>query len=131
MANNLNLSDAEKFIFYAFRSFNGLFSKNDYESNLQHKGVYIVLVYESSSLKQSFEFTYDFLRSERIYYQLLLKLKKGKKEFIIDPLKVMTKEKEPTNIADCVYLYKECLVRNLIEVIEGKARIDDVKKILI
>ena len=71
MANNLILSNTENFIFYAFRSFNGLFSKNDYEVNLHHKGVYIVLVYESNSLKQSFEFTYDFLRSERIYYQLL------------------------------------------------------------
>jgi hypothetical protein len=123
MDDNQNLSDAEKFIFYAFRSFNGLFSKNDYESNLHHKGVYIVLVYESNSLKQCFEFTYDYLRPERIYYQLLLKLKKGKKEFTIDPLKIMTKEKEPTNITDCIYLYKKCLLRNLIEVIEGKARI--------
>jgi hypothetical protein len=40
----------------------------------------------------------------------------------------MTKEKEPKNIPDCVSLYKRCLLINLIELIEGTASIEDVKR---
>jgi hypothetical protein len=132
MTKELILGDGEKFIIYSRRYFNKLFHNQKYVSNIQDVGCYVVMAYISKELNQSFEFVYDFRRSERVYYQLHLQFKKnntiGDSNFIFDPLAYLQEKKEPGTIEASLALYKEFISRSLMPLIEGKLGISEILK---
>jgi hypothetical protein len=128
--NVLILDDSEKFIIYSYRYFDGFFRDFGYLNVIQNYGPYIVITYSSDSLKQDILITYDFLRSDKPYYQIevILINKRGiiNKEARIECIELIKGVIMPKTIEDTLALLKQCFCRNLLLVIKGQKWINEI-----
>jgi len=123
MSGELVLENGEKFIVYAMRHFDKLFHALNYSSAIYRSGPYIRIVYTSEALKQDVEFVYDFVRSDRVYYQIEVSFIKrgmsGSKKTRIEPLSYFENRLEPTTMESFMALLSELFHRYLMPVLQG------------
>ncbi|HET8885857.1 MAG TPA: hypothetical protein VFM70_05835 [Salinimicrobium sp.] len=130
MKSLLPLDDSEIFFICSKRYFNKIFTKLDYTRTLIGRDPNETLKYTSVELGQKVEIVYDFLRSDRPYYQVSLSIeKKGllfNKHRTIEVLNYFNRRKEPETIEETLALIKEFLSRYFMPVLKGEKWIDEI-----
>lgn len=126
------LDDSEKFVVYSGRYFNKLFHELGYTTVIQNFGPYIVVTYSSNSIGQDILITYDFLRSDKPYYQIeVTVIKKGivaDKQGHIEIIDYINNKTMPQTIEATLALLKECFCRYFLSVIKGQKWVDEIQK---
>ncbi len=128
----LILEDSEKFIIYVRRFFDKLFCDLEYSNMIISQGSCVIIEYNSKIIGQTIKFTYDFLRSDKPYYQVYLEIERtgkfSKKQEMIEVIDYLKNKKEPQTIERTLSLIKEFFSRCLIPVIRGEIWIDEIVK---
>lgn len=125
----LPLDDSEIFIIFIKRYFDHVLNEIGYKRTSSNQGSCEVVEYQSKELKQNIKFIYDFLRSEKPYYQVYLIIEREgflKKSQTIEVLDYFDNREEPTSIEATLALIREFFSRYLMPVLKGGKWIDEL-----
>lgn len=124
MKENLPLDDSEIFTIGTQLIFDRVFKRLGYRNTFLNNGPYVVVQFQSKALNQTVEIIYDFIRSDRPYYQVYLIIKKRsllfRKQKEIEALEYFDKREEPKSIESTLVLIEELFCQYLIPVIKGE-----------
>lgn len=124
MKKQIILGNEELFIIYTRRYLSKLFYSLGYDNYIQDKDSYIIITYSSKKLNQEIQIIYDFLRSDKLYYQIEVQFKIINnfeiKNIQIEPLEYFKDRVIPSTIESIISMIKELFVRYLLEDLKGE-----------
>jgi len=123
-AKEFIIDESEEFIFYVKRYLYPLFSELKYEMFIEYSSICTIITFLSRLQKRKVKLTYDFLRSDRIYYRIRLDMLKKRvicyKEKIIEPLNYVDDREEPKTVDQTILMIKEVLKSNFCSDLKSK-----------